>query len=212
MPAAFPEQEFRAFLATARAFLPAFLSYETLDDPWERFWQFDCSWQAVRYRYRICSESNDEFRSLVANSGDAWREGLSTDEEFKYRIERHIYTFFMSALSVFESFGFCLYFVGNAMRPGEFQLFAQPKRITLDATTRTFVKAFPKTRIAQALSRLPDSLAFRMIDEVRNVLAHRVGGRRSVISSSTVHRDDTVTESRQEVWYMPGMSRPAGIR
>jgi hypothetical protein len=94
MPAGFPEQEFRAFLAAARPFFPAFLSYETLDDPWERFWQFDRSWQAVRYRYRICSESNDEFRALVTSADDAWRQGVSSDEEFKYRIERRVYTCF----------------------------------------------------------------------------------------------------------------------
>jgi hypothetical protein len=208
MPAAFPEQEFRAFLVAARAFLPAFLSYETLEDPWERFWQFDRSWQAVRYRYRICSEANEEFRAFLANADDAWKEGRSKDEEFKYQLERCIYMFFMSAVSVFESFGFCLYFVGNAIRPGEFQLFAQPKRINLDATTSTFVKTFPKTRIAQALSDLLEGPPFRTIYEVRNVLAHRVGGRRSVTTSGIVHRDATVTSSREEVWYMPGMSRP----
>jgi len=47
MPAAFPEREFPALLIAARAFFPALLSYETLYDSRERFWQFDRSYQAV---------------------------------------------------------------------------------------------------------------------------------------------------------------------
>ena len=166
MPAGFPEQEFHAFLVAARAFLPPFLSHEMLDDEWERFWQFDRSYQAVRYRYRLCAESNGEFRSLLANAGDRWKEGLSDDQELRYQIERCVYIFFMSALSVFESFGFCLYFVGNAVRPGDFLLFSQPKRIKLEVTRDAFLKTFPHAQISQLLPSIMDNPVFRMIGQL----------------------------------------------
>lgn len=207
-PAVFPEQEFHAFLVAARAFFPPFLGHEMLDDEWERFWQFDRSYQAVRYRYRLCSESNDEFRSLLANADDEWREGISDDQELRYQIERAVYTFFMSALSVFESFGFCLYFVGNAVRPADFLLFAQPRRITLEATKNAFSTTFPQARISQVLPRIMDNPVFMMIDAVRNVLSHRVAGTRSVTGKSTHYDDGTISESREESWYMPGLSAP----
>ena len=61
MPAAFPETEFRAFAKGASTFFPDLLSDENLYDPLARRWHFDRVWEAVRYRYRLCAECNEEF-------------------------------------------------------------------------------------------------------------------------------------------------------
>src|SRR5438270_8513013 len=111
MPPAFPENDFRAFFTAAARFFPELLSSENLSDPLERRRHFELSWQAVRYRYRICAECNDEFKSLLSKASEHWRE-WGADEELNYNLERCIYIFFVSGLSVFESFGFCLYFLG----------------------------------------------------------------------------------------------------
>src|SRR5271165_6265263 len=93
MPPAFPEAEFRAFGQATRPFFP-----RCLDDNFKRRELCDFSWQAVRHRYRICSERNDEFKSLLlANPGARWQ-GAWEDQELSYRLESCIYTFFMSGL------------------------------------------------------------------------------------------------------------------
>jgi Glutathione-dependent formaldehyde-activating enzyme len=115
MPSAFPESEFRAFSIAAGAFFPELLSDEVLFDRLERRRHFDWSCQAVRYRYRLCSECCVEFKALLADPSEAWQAGWG-DEELNYKLERCIYVFFMSGLSVLESFVFCLYFLGNAIR------------------------------------------------------------------------------------------------
>src|ERR1039458_4314066 len=143
MPPAFPETEFRAFGLAATKFFPALMSDEALFDPQEKKRHFDWSWQAVRYRYRSCSECQDEFKALLDNpSGEAWRAGF-TDEEVTYRLERCIYMFFMSGLSIFDSFAFCLYFLGHAVRPDDFKDIANPRNIFRKATVKAFGTAFP---------------------------------------------------------------------
>lgn len=200
MPPPFPETEFRAFGLAAINFFPAMMSEEALFDPQEKKRHFDWSWQAVRYRYRSCSECQDEFKALLADpSGEAWRDGFS-DEEVTYRLERCIYMFFMSALSVFDSFAFGLYFLGHAMQPGDFPEVATPRNITRKATAKAFTAAFPHAAITGLLTGLPQDAAFSTIDEVRNLLAHRISGRRSIRSSG----DGKQTTWREETWHIPG--------
>src|SRR5205807_7659956 len=67
MPASFPMDEFRAFGFATIPFFPNMLSGDDLNDPLRRRSHCTASWQAVRYRYRLCSECNDEFRALVTN-------------------------------------------------------------------------------------------------------------------------------------------------
>jgi hypothetical protein len=111
MPPSFPSTEFRAFLQATSQFFPAPLSDADIYDPQEKRRHFDWSWQAVRYRYRSCAECQDEFLALLANASETWRDGWH-DEELAYKLERCIYLFFMGALSIFDSFAFCLYFLG----------------------------------------------------------------------------------------------------
>ena len=126
MPPAFPSAEFRGFGQAASNFFPALLSDEALFDPQEKRRNFDWSWQAVRYRYRSCAECQDEFRALLTNASEEWRAGL-LDEELTHKLERCIYLFFMSAQSVFDSFAYCLYFLGHAIQPGAFPAVANPR-------------------------------------------------------------------------------------
>ena len=107
MPASFPETDFRAF-GLAAAFFPGVVSDEALFDPEEKRRHFDWSWLAVRYRYRSCAECNGEFKTLLDGASEMWKAGWG-DEELLFKLERCIYVFFTSALSVFDSFVFCLY-------------------------------------------------------------------------------------------------------
>jgi hypothetical protein len=195
MPTAFPERQFQAFKRGANAFFPT----PTIDeDPLETCRHFMMAWLAVRYRYRICAECNDEFKALLANASQLWR-AWSADEEQNYELERCIYLFFMSGLSVFESFGFCLYFVGNALRPADFPHVGKPKSITLAATAKAFAAAFPQAKITGLLAGLQGDAGFTTIDDIRNILAHRLSGRRSI-----QYPDGMYTHTREETWYLPG--------
>jgi hypothetical protein len=95
------------------------LTDEALYDTLEKRRHFDWSWQAVRYRYRSCAECSEEFKALLDIASQAFVSGMG-DEEVTYRLERCIYVFFMGALSVFDSFALCVYFLGDAIQPGAF--------------------------------------------------------------------------------------------
>lgn len=204
MPSSFPENEFGAFGIAAGRFFRALLSDEALYDPLERRTHFDWSWQAVRYRYRSCAECSAEFKVLLDNASAAWN-SMAGDEELTYKLERCIYVFFMSALSVFDSFTFCLYFLGNAIQPAAFPDVVKPRKITRAITCKAMSAAFPHDAITAALGGLSRDSRFSSIDAVRNLLAHRLSGRRSVRSASTRHEDGTyTTDLHEEWWHIPG--------
>jgi hypothetical protein len=204
MPSTFPTSEFQAFGIAASNFFPALLSDEVLYDPQEKRRHFDLSWQAVRYRYRACCECNDEFKALLDNPSEEWQAGWG-DEELTYRLERCIYIFFMGALSVFDSFALCLYFLGNAIQPAAFSDVSNPRKITRASTQRAMNVAFPKDAITGLLVGLSQDMRFSTKDAFRNLLAHRLSGRRSVRSSGTLNTDGTyTTDFHEETWQIPG--------
>lgn len=204
MPSSFPMDEFRAFgLATVPLF-PKVLSDDDLNDPLKRRSHCDSAWQAVRYRFRICAECNEELKGLLANPSEMWRAGWG-DEELTYELERCIYTFFMSGLSAFESFGYCLCFGGHALNPSAFPDVATPRTITLKRTTRAFTAAFPNAPITGILTGLSTDVRFTVVDAIRNVLAHRLSGRLTTRSSGTLQKDGTqTTDWHEETWHIPG--------
>ena len=203
IPEQFPQYAFQDFGKLASELFPGILSEEAATDPLQRQHQFLKSWVAVRYRYRACSEANEEFKSLFANATELFRE-WNFDEEYWYKIERCLYTFFMNAVSVFESFGYCLYFVGNALNPQAFVHVAQPKKITLRTTSEAFCAAFPHSAISDRLATLRNDSEFCKVDSVRNILAHRISGMRSVRSYSVLELDGTFTGSREDVLHLHG--------
>lgn len=204
MPSTFPEIDFRAFGIAATKFFPALLSDEVLYDPQEKRRHFDWSWQAVRYRYRSCAECSEEFKTLLDNASQAWNSMLG-DEELTYKLERCIYVFFMSALSVFDSFALSLYFLGNAIQPTAFPDVAQPRKITRSSTHKAMSTAFPQDTVTGLVGSLSQDARFANIDAVRNLLAHRLSGRRSVRSATTRNKDGTfTTDLHEETWHIPG--------
>jgi hypothetical protein len=204
MPASFPETEFRAFGIAASNFFPGLLSDEVLYDPQEKRRHFDLSWQAVRYRYRSCAECSDKFKVLLDNPSEMWQAGWG-DEELTYKLERCIYIFFMSALSIFDSFALSLYFLGNAIQASAFPDVAAPRKITRASTHRAMSAAFPADPITGLLGNLPNDARFKAIDHIRNLLGHRISGRRSVRSSGTLKKDGSyTTDFHEESWHMPG--------
>lgn len=208
LPSSFPKDRFLEFGLLAAGLFPKLLSNEHLSDlnvPHPRRLHLDRSWMAVAYRYRSCAEHNEEFKALLNDASELWKE-WGSDEEQNYKLERCLYGFFMNGLSIFESFVFCLNFVGDALQPGSFPNVNAPKKIKLENTVEAFKAAFPHLAITTRLAALAQQKDYQRIDGVRNILAHRLGGRRNVSSSNVVVRDGTFNHTRKEVWHLPGMS------
>ena len=203
VPTTFPQDTFQEFGKLASKLFPAVLSDENLDDPFQKQQHFERAWLAVRYRYRACSEQNEAFKALFDNTTDLWRE-WGADEEQNYRLEQCLYHFFMNCLSVFDSLAFCLYFVGAMIDPEHFAHVRNPKNITLKTTTSAFAAAFPNASITDHLRELSKDPEFKRIDTIRNILAHRLTGRRNVHSCGTTDSDGTYTQTKEEIWYIPG--------
>lgn len=206
----FPENDFGAFARAANTYFPEPLSDDVLFDHLEKSRQFDWSWQAVRFRYRLCAECCGEFRALLFEPSDAWAAG-SIDKEYDYRVERSIYVFFVSALSVLESFAFCLYFVGNAIQPNSFPDVGRPRKITVTAASEAFGKAFPNAAISRHLKELTQKNEYKDIEELRNVLAHRLAGRRSSRDVGGTQTDGTYTHTHEEFWHVPDFRKSLSL-
>ncbi len=204
LPRSFPLKTFRRFGIRARKFLPVPHSREWYVDRHDRTPHFDSSWQAVRYRYRSCVETAREFRFLVANAGERWIDAMELNEELTYSVEKCIYAFFGNALSVFDSFAFCLYFLGNGVRPLGFKLVGTPERITIKETAKAYNSEFPSANISFLLGNLLTNSDFKRLAAIRNVLMHRLAGRKTVQASSVVSKGKILQYRKDVLWHIPG--------
>ncbi|MDR3628738.1 MAG: hypothetical protein P4L42_00210 [Desulfocapsaceae bacterium] len=207
MPHAFPKAAFQEFGEVAATLFPTPLSDQNLNDPLQKRLHFQGAWLAVCYRYRACAEQNTVFNSVFdqAMNNDLWRE-WSVGEDHNYELEQCLYGFFMNAISVLESFGFCLYFVGAAIDVQNFPKIHTPRGISLKTTRAAFESVFPYSLVTTNLATIVADPAFTRIDTIRNLLAHRLTGRRNVRTVGTTHPDGTHTERREEFWYIPGLN------
>ena len=160
MPPSFPSTDFEGFFLGATSLFPSRASQQVIFDPEEKKHSFARAAQAVRYRYRSCVECEKEFKGLLVNLGEPFKTGWG-DEGSTYELERCIYLFFMSALSVFDSFAFCLYFVGHAIQSADFLYVTKPKKITRHSTAEAFKVAFPQAPLTALLIALKDDARFK---------------------------------------------------
>ena len=205
MPANFPAEYANFGRATGPFFAKA-TSDQDRNDILHRRTHFDWAWQAVRYRYRLCAECNDEFRVLQRNPSDRAQAGWF-DQEYTYKLERCIYTFFMGGLSVFENLGFSLYYLGESVQPASFPFVSSPKKIMLTSTSQAYMAAFPQEPITDRLAELLQNPTFKTIDTFRNILAHRLSGRDSSYAVSATDRNGTHTYTEEKTWEVPGTTQ-----
>ena len=202
MPPSFPTDRFLEFGLLSSKFFPKFLSIEYETDPLQKRQHSDGAWRAVAYRYRACSESNDEFKVLGSGASELSRE-WGSDEEHNYKLERCVYQFFVSGLSVFESLAYSLYFFGSVQRPAYFPHVNDPKKVTIEGTSKEFGAAFPHASLTTGLVALLQDVDYKQISTMRNILAHRVAGGRS-IHVDVRHSDPTFAPTREEAWSAQG--------
>jgi len=119
----------------------------------------------VFYRRQAAQQYSDDFVAEMQKPDPA---------ENRYDEEKALLGFFTSALSAVESFYFCAYFAGWLVSPAFFKHVANPNRITVERAAQAFSKAFPSDPFPMQMASLQNDSQFREIEEVRNVLAHRV--------------------------------------
>jgi hypothetical protein len=106
-------------------------------------------------------------------------------------------------VSVFDSLALCLYFLGNAIKPAAFPDVQNPRKITRPSTQEAMSAAFPNDAITGLLASLGQDARFTTLETIRNLLAHRLSGRRTTRSSGTLHEDGTyTTDLHEETWQL----------
>lgn len=177
----FPEVLFTELLNSACKLFPPPASNDSIYDEDQKWNQFVFSSDAVKYRYRKCQEDNTEFKNVFATASELWINWNEGEEN--YQVDKCLYSFFTNGLSIFESFGFCLYFIAGMMKPKEFIDVREPKKITLNKTTRLFNRYYSDEIITIKFHELLEDDTFREIEKIRNILAHRIISRRSIVSN-----------------------------
>ncbi|MBK5291309.1 MAG: hypothetical protein JJE04_06510 [Acidobacteriia bacterium] len=67
-----------------------------------------------------------------------------------------------------------LYFVGWLLLPDFFKHVSNPKKITLECTVEAFEKAFPNDPFSSTLVNVRGDVQLGELEDIRNILAHRV--------------------------------------
>jgi hypothetical protein len=159
-----------------------------LDDlvtPWHgsaEFWSdFAGGWLALAYRWRACFDANDAFVASVREHGETPTEGA------RYQQERLLYEFFISGLSVFESYAYALHAICSVLDASSFPLTSDAhRRAVSPAKLGSRLKAsYPKEKLTITLGSVLDSAEYQRWSSLRNVLAHRVQPGRTIVAGGS---------------------------
>ncbi len=158
-------------------------------DAWGKF---AASWNGVCYRFRACTDHSHMFTEAIT---------AQQDSESRYIQERELFSFFVSGLSVIESFCFALFALGRMLQPLDFPLLSDEdeRKVKPCETSKKYQELFPNDEISQELARLvgvsisskdksckgADTQYTEWLN-VRNILAHRASTTR-LITLQTVN-------------------------
>jgi len=96
---------------------------------------------------RLCAIGFATARRVTRSFGPSWlnqaKDGRLDGETRSSHISsnRCVYSFFTGGISVFDSFAFCLYFLGHAIQPTAFSKIGKLKRITVKNAAKAFSDA-----------------------------------------------------------------------
>lgn len=173
------------------------------------FAEYGGGWNALAYRFSYTADNDDEFREALKNND-------------RYLQERGLFGFFVSGLSVVESFSYALYFIGSILDAARFPISTEEdlRNVNPGRTANRFQAAFPGSDISDVVSNVVKSNSFTEWKLVRNILAHRSTPGRH-ISVELAPEQFTITDSpespppapsptqqqrRTDVWKLQGLS------
>lgn len=134
---------------------------------------FNDAWMAVGYRFITLTEHDANFQASIKRAG-------SNPPRLEHYIqERELYGFFVTGLTVIESFYYSAYVLASIINADGFPM-DDLKSIRIGTTANKFMKYFAQEKIARELDSLRNDNAFKQWSFTRNVLAHRVNPARKI--------------------------------
>lgn len=137
---------------------------ETEKSKWHAF---ASAWNAVAYRWRATHEHASDFEMSIALSS-------SPEVNERFRQDHDLFVFVTSAVSTVECFFFASYCLASLVNPASFPISNERdlKFYPRDVSS-LFQKLFPTDSIASSMSSCIAAPEFLVLQDLRNVLAHR---------------------------------------
>jgi hypothetical protein len=136
----------------------------TIDSLGEQFYD---AWQAVGYRFFTCVEHDIAFTASIERAGSRPAERME-----HYIQERELYGFFVTGLTIIESFYYGCYIIAAIIDSIGFPV-DRPEKIKVDETADRYLDNFPEESITHQLDNLRKDVAYKDWKNTRNILAHR---------------------------------------
>lgn len=166
------------------------LLHGTYPDTWP---EYVAGWIALTHRFRACAEYDESFAEFFE------RYGGSPQALERHAQERDLYGFFVSGLSVIESFTYGLFAIASMLRSDRFpiQTDDEKRRINPQMVRDKFASVFPGEPVTEELSALMADHTFGEWKDYRNMLAHRGAPGRKI---SVTIAEPSGAEHRTSAW------------
>jgi hypothetical protein len=132
--------------------------------------QFGRAQLAVAFRFQSLARAQDALYRSIA------KYGTGPARPIRSRQEEALFTFFGSAVSVFDAFHFGMFALGACKVPAAFPFTTQAheRAVNSGSTRSAYGNAFPGDPIIQALDDYKNDQVIKEIVDLRNVLTHRI--------------------------------------
>lgn len=153
--------------------------------------EFAGAWKSVAYKYITLAECDDIYSNSINQFG--W--GPEPKERFIQ--EKALFSFFINAHSLIESFCYALYILGSIKCPQNF-LFDEKemKNITPKKTCKKYNNSYESESITKIMMEIISSDEFFELTTMRNTIIHRTffPGRHFFSSEDNVYWDGTTIQ------------------
>jgi hypothetical protein len=132
-----------------------------------KWYAFASAWNAVAYRWRATHEHASDFEASIAKSS-------SPEVNERFRQDHDLFVFVTSAVSTVECFFFASYSLASLVNPASFPISNEHdlKFYPRDVAS-LFQKSFPTDSITSSMSTCLAAPELLLLQDLRNVLAHR---------------------------------------
>jgi len=142
----------------------------------EQVFHYGGAWNGIAYRFMSCADADDQFTKLIAEPQSHLN---------RFHQDEALVKFFVSGLSVIETFFYGLYWIGSMAEPGRFPIVTGNHLRGIEAGktmdrfragphmalfTRSFAALQTQDR---ATGKWENTAPYAELKEVRNILAHR---------------------------------------
>ena len=155
---------------------------------------FGLGWRGLKNRYRAMVEYNEEFTQSIKKHGN------SPPFEERYKQEKALFGFFVSAISTIECFFYSTYLVGAILKPDRFTSdFESLKYLYPQNVMEKFVANFHGEALTGKMKECVDDHMYIGMRDMRDVLSHRGelprsfyrGGERNGMATMPTNPKDT---------------------